>query len=74
MSRKFSHALTGAALLALCTAASAQWTVRGGLTHIAPHSSATDAVGPMLPGPPSAGRAVQNASTTRLKGSCVNQS
>ncbi|WP_367066589.1 OmpW family outer membrane protein [Oryzisolibacter sp. LB2S] len=53
MSRKFSHALTGAALLALCTAASAQWTVRGGLTHIAPHSSATDAVGPMLPGPPS---------------------
>jgi len=53
MTRFIPHALAGAALLALCGAASAQITVRGGLTHIAPHSTATDAVGPMLPGPPS---------------------
>ena len=53
MQRKISTALIGVALLALCGTASAQWSVRGGLTHIAPHSTATDAVGPMLPGPPS---------------------
>lgn len=53
MTRFLPHALSAAALLALCGTASAQWTVRGGLTHIAPHSSATDASGPMLPGPPS---------------------
>ena len=53
MQRKISTALIGVALLALCGTASAQWSVRGGLTHIAPRSTATDAVGPMLPGPPS---------------------
>lgn len=53
MKRFIPQALAAAALLALCGTASAQWTVRGGLTHIAPHSSATNAVGPMLPGPPS---------------------
>lgn len=53
MNRFLPQALAGAALLALCGTASAQWTVRGGVTHIAPNSSATDAVGPMLPGPPS---------------------
>ena len=53
MQRKISSTLIGVALLALCGTASAQWSVRGGLTHIAPHSTATDAVGPMLPGPPS---------------------
>ena len=50
------------ALACLCaTSASAQtandWlkstSVRLGYTHVAPHSSATDAVGPFLPGPPS---------------------
>ena len=53
MTRFIPQALAGTLLFALCSAASAQWTVRGGLTHIAPHSSATDAAGPMLPGPPS---------------------
>lgn len=53
MQRKISSTLIGVALLALCGTAAAQWSVRGGLTHIAPHSTATDAVGPMLPGPPS---------------------
>ena len=53
MQRKISSTLIGVALLALCGPASAQWSVRGGLTHIAPRSTATDAVGPMLPGPPS---------------------
>lgn len=32
---------------------STPYTVRLGYTHIAPHSRATDAVGPLLPGPPS---------------------
>ncbi len=53
MNRQLSHCLAGAALLALCATASAQFTVRGGITHLAPHSRATDAAGPMLPGPPS---------------------
>ncbi len=53
MNRLITQTLAGAALLALCGAASAQWTVRAGVTHVAPNSSATDAVGPMLPGPPS---------------------
>ena len=53
MNRITHHALYGAALLLLSTSASAQWTLRAGATHIAPHSSATDAVGPLLPGPPS---------------------
>lgn len=48
-----------AALACVCGTAAAQdsWlsgtSVRVGYTHIAPHSSATDAVGPFLPGPPS---------------------
>ena len=67
MARFISHALSAAALLALCGTASAQFTVRGGLSHIAPHSSATDAVGPMLPGPPSGiSIDVQNKSTLFL--------
>ena len=50
------------ALACLCsTTASAQtsadWlkgtTIRGGIAHVAPNSTATDAVGPFLPGPPS---------------------
>lgn len=53
MNRFISHALAGAALLALCGTAAAQITVRGGLAYVAPNSSATDARGPMLPGPPS---------------------
>lgn len=32
---------------------STAWTVRGGVTHIAPRSSASQATGPLLPGPPS---------------------
>ncbi|MFE8645831.1 OmpW family protein [Sphingomonas sp. NCPPB 2930] len=32
---------------------STAWTVRAGLTHIAPRSSASQATGPLLPGPPS---------------------
>ena len=61
------------ALACLCaTSASAQtandWlkstSVRLGYTHVAPHSSATDAVGPFLPGPPSGvSLEVQNKST-----------
>ncbi len=53
MQRFIPQAAAAATLLALCGTASAQWTVRGGLTHIAPHSSASDAVGPMLPAAPS---------------------
>jgi outer membrane protein len=53
MTRFIPRALAGAALLALCGAASAQFTVRAGVTHISPNSSASDAVGPFLPGPPS---------------------
>lgn len=53
MTRLIPHAIAGAALLALCGTASAQWTVRGGLTHINPHASASDATGPLLPPPPS---------------------
>ncbi|MES2185188.1 MAG: OmpW family outer membrane protein [Pseudomonadota bacterium] len=30
-----------------------RWTVRAGVSHIAPHSSSSDATGPFLPGPPS---------------------
>lgn len=64
MTRFIPQALAGAVLLALCGTASAQWTVRGGLSHIAPHSSATDATGPMLPGPPSGiSLEVENQST-----------
>lgn len=67
MTRFIPHALAGAALLALCGAASAQITVRAGLTHIAPNSSASDAVGPMLPGPPSGiSLEVKNKSTLFL--------
>ena len=67
MNRNLSHALAGAALLALCGTAAAQFTVRGGVTHIAPHSTATDAVGPMLPGPPSGiSLEVENQSTAFL--------
>lgn len=29
------------------------WTVRAGVSHVAPHSRSTDATGPFLPGPPS---------------------
>ncbi len=32
---------------------STAWTVRAGVTHIAPRSSASQATGPLLPGPPS---------------------
>lgn len=53
MNRMTIHLLHGAVLLALCTSASAQWSVRAGVTNISPNSSASDAVGPMLPGPPS---------------------
>jgi outer membrane protein len=53
MKHLFSRVAAATALLALCGTASAQLTVRAGFTHIAPHSSASDAVGPMLPGPPS---------------------
>jgi len=53
MNRTTHHLLYGAALLLLCTSASAQWTLRGGVTNISPNSSASDATGPMLPGPPS---------------------
>jgi outer membrane protein len=67
MNRFITRTLAGAALLALCGAASAQWTVRGGITHIAPHSSASDAVGPMLPGPPSGiSLEVENKATAYL--------
>ena len=45
--------LLAAALLACAGSAQAQTSIRLGATHIAPNSSATDAVGPMLPGPPS---------------------
>lgn len=61
------------ALACLCsTTASAQtsadWlkgtTIRGGIAHVAPNSTATDAVGPFLPGPPSGvSLEVQNQST-----------
>jgi outer membrane protein len=53
MKHMLSRVAAATALLALCGTAAAQITVRAGLTHIAPHSSASDAVGPMLPGPPS---------------------
>lgn len=53
MNRTTYHLLAGAALCALCASASAQWTLRAGVTNISPHSSASDVVGPMLPGPPS---------------------
>lgn len=67
MTRFLPHALAGVVLLALCGTAAAQWTVRAGLSHIAPHSSATDAVGPMLPGPPSGiSLEVENQSTLFL--------
>lgn len=49
--------LTGAALFASSSAMAqlqlSPITVRVGYTHIYPHASATDAVGPLLPGPPS---------------------
>ncbi|NMM82509.1 hypothetical protein B2J86_16505 [Acidovorax sp. SRB_14] len=67
MTRFVFRALTGAALLALCGTASAQITLRVGATHIAPHSSASDAVGPLLPGPPSGiSLEVENQSTLFL--------
>jgi len=53
MNRLPQQLLYGAALLLLCGSASAQWALRAGVTNISPHSSASDAVGPMLPGPPS---------------------
>lgn len=53
MNRITHHLLYGAALLALCGSASAQLALRAGVTNISPNSSASDAVGPMLPGPPS---------------------
>ena len=57
-----SRAICAIALACFCsTSVSAQtageWlqgtTVRLGYSHVAPNSSATDAVGPFLPGPPS---------------------
>lgn len=54
-----------AVLLASCGAAMAQqYVVRVGAVHISPNSVATDAVGPMVPPPPSGiGMKVQSAST-----------
>ena len=74
MQRTSAFSACGAiALACLCsTSASAQtsadWlkgtTIRGGITHIAPNSSATDAVGPFLPAPPAGvSLEVQNQST-----------
>ena len=66
------YACSALALACLCGTASAQtsadWlkgtTIRGGITHIAPNSSATDAVGPFLPAPPAGvSLEVQNQST-----------
>jgi outer membrane protein len=59
---KSLHTLTASLLALACLGstsafAQAEWlagtTVRLGYTHLAPGSSATDAVGPFLPGPPS---------------------
>lgn len=53
MNRITHHLVYGGVLLALCSTASAQLMLRAGVTNISPNSSASDAVGPMLPGPPS---------------------
>lgn len=69
MKTTLTLAAAGCALAVSCGAAQAQntsfmdslttgapttpWTVRAGVSHVAPRSSATDAVGPFLPGPPS---------------------
>ncbi|MEG0937252.1 MAG: OmpW family outer membrane protein [Comamonas sp.] len=67
MSRLISHALLAALLAGGCGVAAAQVSIRAGISHIAPHSSASDAVGPMLPGPPSGiSVEVQNKSTLFL--------
>jgi outer membrane protein len=69
MTRFIPHALAGAALLALCGAASAQSALSGitlsaGVTYIAPHSSASDAVGPFTP--PGVSLEVKNQTTLYL--------
>lgn len=63
--KKMHSLVCAAALLAPCGAAMAQqYFVRVGAVHISPNSIATDAVGPMVPPPPSGiGMQVQSAST-----------
>ncbi|MCJ0765871.1 OmpW/AlkL family protein [Variovorax terrae] len=53
MNHRFTLIAAALALAGLSTAASAQNTVRIGYSHVEPHSSASDATGPFLLGPPS---------------------